>query len=132
RAPPRTRTDRGALGAPRGRRRAAALLSAHRSRHCRGSRGNGSPGQPGGGSRDEAPAQGQDMTRRSRTAGWLFSLALLAYPRAFRRRFGAEMRAAADGNCSLREIVLSGLAERVTALEHAIWFPSHRPQLYTM
>jgi putative ABC transport system permease protein len=72
------------------------------------------------------------MKRRSRAAGWLFSLALLAYPRAFRRRFGAEMRADSQGEGTLFNVVLSGLAERVTAIEHVIWFPSHRPYLYTM
>ncbi len=82
------------------------------------------------------------MTWRNRAEDWLFSVALLAYPRAFRRRFGAEMRAeftlrtsstpGTTGTLSpLFQIVLSGLAERVTGLGHAVWFPSHRSHLYS-
>jgi putative ABC transport system permease protein len=96
----------------------------------------------------------------------LLSLALLAYPRAFRRRFGAEMRAdfhrelrtpagSADPRISgttrttstsrtsrtrtariprtlrtLGTFVLSGLAERQSAVQRWLWWPGHQPHLY--
>jgi predicted permease len=62
----------------------------------------------------------------------LFRLALLAYPRAFRRRFGAEMRADFERSPrgSLGNLVLSGLAERWSAFVRAAFWPNHRPHLY--
>jgi predicted permease len=73
------------------------------------------------------------MTRR------LFRLALFAYPRAFRRHFGDEMRAdferAATTRASgtvrtLGALVLCGLAERWSALERATLWPNQRAHLY--
>jgi putative ABC transport system permease protein len=72
----------------------------------------------------------------------LFRLALLAYPRAFRRRFGLEMErdfralgtAAASSkrgsSGTLGTIVLSGLAERWSAFVRAAFWPNYRPHLY--
>jgi putative ABC transport system permease protein len=62
----------------------------------------------------------------------LFSLALLAYPRAFRRRFGAEMRDAfgREGLSSLGRLIVNGLAERWTAVVRWAWFPNFTPHLY--
>ena len=70
----------------------------------------------------------------------LFNLALLAYPRAFRRRFGAEMwtdfqhtSRAQRGPVafqSLARLIASGFAERWSAVERAVWWPNHRPHLY--
>ena len=71
----------------------------------------------------------------------LFRLALLAYPRAFRRRFGPEILR--DFNQSTRgtlgtsgtlgtlaTFTASGLAERWSAVVRFIWWPDHRPHLY--
>jgi putative ABC transport system permease protein len=69
----------------------------------------------------------------------LFRLALLAYPRAFRRRFGAEMLRdfdTADSRASFTTIgtlgtfAASGLAERWSAAVRALFWPNHRPHLY--
>ena len=71
----------------------------------------------------------------------LFRLALLAYPRAFRRHFGAEMlkdfNQSTLGTSSrlarlgiLGTITTSGLAERWSAVVRALWWPNHRPHLY--
>ena len=74
----------------------------------------------------------------------LLRLALLAYPRAFRRRFGAEMRADFErgtlGHPGTRGVlgtlstfatlVTSGLAERWSAFVRAAFWPNHRPHLY--
>lgn len=69
----------------------------------------------------------------------LFRLALLAYPRAFRRRFGAEMLRDLDTPPSqgtrgtlgtLCTLTASGLAERWAALVRAAFWPNHRPHLY--
>jgi putative ABC transport system permease protein len=77
----------------------------------------------------------------------LFETTLLAYPRAFRRRFGAPMRdtflrqdaaaARAGWGARLRFVVGttvhtigSGLAERVAAFVRLVWWPNHRPHLY--
>ncbi|MCC7123504.1 MAG: ABC transporter permease [Acidobacteria bacterium] len=78
------------------------------------------------------------MTFRDRASGWLFELALLAYPRAFRRRFGAEMRADfwrsrltnRDLTPDLLTFLLTGIAERSSAVRR--WFarPAPRPNLY--
>jgi hypothetical protein len=64
----------------------------------------------------------------------LFSIALLAYPRAFRKRFGAEMRDEFDrsrrGFPSLLKHVTSGLQERGAALTRWAYFPASTPHLY--
>jgi predicted permease len=89
-----------------------------------------------------------------------FELALLAYPRAFRRRFGNEMRAdfearlhshdlaaqASEGQSfntsrtsrtsrtcalsTLSTLVASGLAERCTSVSRTLFWSSYRPHLY--
>jgi predicted permease len=62
---------------------------------------------------------------------FLFSLALLAYPRAFRRRFGAEMGRDFDGRFSTAVTVFtSGLAERGSAVNRTLFWPNHTPHLY--
>jgi putative ABC transport system permease protein len=64
----------------------------------------------------------------------LFSLALLAYPRAFRRRFGSEMRAdftrSNRGMATIARFAASGLAERGSALARWAYFPNFTPHLY--
>ena len=67
----------------------------------------------------------------------LFRIALLAYPRAFRRRFGAEMwsdfqrvrshRATAG---TLGRLLAAGLGERWAATVRFFFWPNHRPHLY--
>ena len=71
--------------------------------------------------------------QRSWIAETLFALALLAYPRAFRRRFGAEMRddfrrppRAAAGH----RLVRNGLAERWAGVVRWSFFPNATPHLY--
>jgi putative ABC transport system permease protein len=72
------------------------------------------------------------------TANFVFSLALLAYPRAFRRRFGAEMRRDFERSASgtfgtlgtLGTFVASGLAERGSAMNRTLFWPNHMPHLY--
>lgn len=69
-----------------------------------------------------------------------FDLALLAYPRAFRRHFAVDMRAdfrasavamtARETLGVLGHIVASGLAERVTAMARVLASPAHQPHLY--
>ena len=59
----------------------------------------------------------------------LFRVALLAYPRAFRRRFGAEMLVDVRG-VSLTRFVLTGLAERWSAVIRLLFWPNDRPHLY--
>ena len=81
----------------------------------------------------------------TRWAGVAFAIALLAYPRAFRRRFAAEMRQdfgrhlgslePGAGNrphtlVVLGRIAANGLAERATALHRWVWYPNHQPHLY--
>ena len=71
---------------------------------------------------------------------WAIRLALLAYPRAFRRRFGSELgadfRRAADGASSRRRLLMlashlrNGLAERGAALARWAWWPNHQAHLY--
>ena len=83
---------------------------------------------------------------------WLFRLALLAYPRAFRKRFGFEMQAdfrrttgmprtsGTPGTPStlgtrgtlgtLGTMLLDGFGERRAALVRAVFWPNHRPHLY--
>src|SRR5262245_27548172 len=88
------------------------------------------------------------MSRVSRPwTARLFDASLLAYPRAFRRRFGAPMRdtfvrqdaaAGRDGStarlrfltASLRHTIGSGLAERAAVVPRLFWWPSHRPHVY--
>jgi putative ABC transport system permease protein len=64
----------------------------------------------------------------------LFSLALLAYPRAFRRRFGAEMRddylRSGRRAAVLATLIANGLAERGSALRRWAYFPNFTPHLY--
>lgn len=71
----------------------------------------------------------------------LFRLALLAYPRAFRRRFGAEMRddfrrstSGTPGTVgtvgTLVTLALNGLKERASALARWAYFPNFTPHLY--
>jgi predicted permease len=78
---------------------------------------------------------------RRRWADRAFSTALLAYPRAFRRRFGQEMRADFHRTQSrtlgtpgtlrtLGTLFLTGLAERWTALVRLVWWPDHQRHLY--
>lgn len=83
------------------------------------------------------------MTPEPRLANALFALALLAYPRAFRRRFGDEMRAdfrrALAGTPGahrvplyqqLQSVAIDGLSERWSAVERWMLWPGHRPHLY--
>lgn len=73
----------------------------------------------------------------------LFDLALLSYPRAFRKRFGAEMRADIERSRrslgvpgdqgtfgTLGLLIGSGLKERATALHHALLVNGASPHLY--
>ncbi len=64
-------------------------------------------------------------------------MALLAYPRAFRRRFGAEMRDEFDQTSrtigtwrTLGTLVANGLAERGSAARRWAFFPNFTPHLY--
>ena len=69
---------------------------------------------------------------------WLFSLALLAYPRAFRTRFGAEMRDdfqrtnpgvfRALRTCAA--VVANGMKERGGAIARWSFYPNSVPHLY--
>jgi putative ABC transport system permease protein len=69
---------------------------------------------------------------------FLFSLALLAYPRAFRRRFGGEMyddfRRRSLGPVrtlrTLGTLAMNGLAERWSAVVRWAWFSNATPHLY--
>jgi putative ABC transport system permease protein len=65
----------------------------------------------------------------------LFSLALLSYPRAFRRRFGAEMRDefTRSKHGALRSLtfhVINGVKERGSAIARWSLFPNSTPHLY--
>jgi putative ABC transport system permease protein len=68
----------------------------------------------------------------------LFSLALLGYPRAFRRRFGDEMyddfRRRPLGTAgtlrTLGTLAINGLAERWSAVVRWAWFSNSTPHLY--
>jgi ABC-type antimicrobial peptide transport system permease subunit len=68
----------------------------------------------------------------------LFGLALLTYPRAFRRRFGREMEdefrrrslGAAATIRTLGAFAMNGLAERWSALVRWTWFSNATPHLY--
>jgi putative ABC transport system permease protein len=70
--------------------------------------------------------------RRSTLADALFALGLIAYPRAFRRRFGAEMRDAfrRRGTAAFPSLVVNGLAERWAAVVRWSLFPNSTPHLY--
>jgi predicted permease len=83
------------------------------------------------------------MKKPSRAADWLFALALACYPRAFRRRFGAEMRAdfreglAAQPEARLRAacrivrpLVVDGLSERWAAVRRWPLWPGGNPHIY--
>jgi predicted permease len=79
------------------------------------------------------------VPRRRHLAEAAFSLALLAYPRTFRRRFGDEMRddfrrgalGGAVGTCrTFLTLLGNGLAERGTAVVRWLFWPSHAPHLY--
>lgn len=62
-----------------------------------------------------------------------FAIALRAYPRAFRLRFGAEMRAdfgLRPSWASLPPLVAAGLAERWAAVRRALGAPADMPHLY--
>ncbi|MEO7134434.1 MAG: ABC transporter permease, partial [Vicinamibacterales bacterium] len=70
-----------------------------------------------------------------RARGALFSIALLAYPRAFRRRFGEEMRD--DFQRAHRGLVralsghlISGVKERGSAITRWAYVPNFTPHLY--
>lgn len=80
--------------------------------------------------------------KNSRWIDLAFSLALLAYPAAFRRRFGSEMRrdfkrriagaSSTQGTLgTLGTLAASGIAERGSAITRAVFWPNHRPHLYT-
>ena len=64
----------------------------------------------------------------------LFSIALLSYPRAFRRRFGAEMRddfmRSQRGIATLARLAANGIAERGSAIRRWAYFPNFTPHLY--
>ena len=70
--------------------------------------------------------------RRSWIAEALFGLGLLAYPRAFRRRFAAEMRDdfRRRRTLALGTLVRNGLAERWAAIVRWSFFPNATPHLY--
>jgi hypothetical protein len=70
--------------------------------------------------------------RRSPLAEALFAAALLAYPRAFRRRFGGEMREAfrRRGSIAFASLVAHGLAERWAAVIRWAFYPNATPHLY--
>jgi predicted permease len=70
-----------------------------------------------------------------RTRGVLFSIALLAYPRAFRRRFGDEMRddfrrTTSGTVVTLGRVAINGLKERGTAVARWSFSPGSTPHLY--
>jgi putative ABC transport system permease protein len=74
------------------------------------------------------------MTARPRSwiAEALFALGLLAYPRAFRRRFGAEMRDdfRRHRGLPLAMLVRNGVAERWAGIVRWSFFPNSTPHLY--
>jgi putative ABC transport system permease protein len=81
-----------------------------------------------------------DMTSVSKSWGIALAVALAAYPRGFRRRFGDELRADFERAAStattrdrlgmLATHVRNGLAERGAAVVRWTWWPTHRPHLY--
>ena len=85
-----------------------------------------------------SPRLWRASAERSRAAEALFSLALLAYPRAFRRRFGDEMRddfrripRDTRGTLrTLRPLLWNGLKERGSAVARWAYFPNFTPHLY--
>jgi putative ABC transport system permease protein len=70
--------------------------------------------------------------QRSWIAETLFALGLLAYPRAFRRRFGAEMRDdfRRRRGLPLARLVSNGVAERWAGVVRWSFFPNSTPHLY--
>jgi putative ABC transport system permease protein len=68
---------------------------------------------------------------KQRFTGLAFTLAILAYPRAFRRHFGKEMRRDFDGSWrTVIELFASGVAERGSAIRRFIFWPNHKVHLY--
>lgn len=69
---------------------------------------------------------------------WLFRIALLAYPRAFRRRFGAEMRddfahthlGTVRTVRTFGAVIANGLKERGSAIARWSFYPNSTPHLY--
>jgi ABC-type antimicrobial peptide transport system permease subunit len=69
---------------------------------------------------------------------FLFSIALLAYPRAFRRRFGDEMRDDFTRTraplprtaVTLGAVAINGFKERASAVTRWVYFPNFTPHLY--
>ena len=74
-----------------------------------------------------------------RAVGTALRLALLAYPRAFRRRFGDEMRddfrrragtGALPSTAAIGALIKDGLRERGAAVARWSFWPNHHPHLY--
>lgn len=63
-----------------------------------------------------------------------YEWALIAYPRAFRRRFGAEMRDHIRRQPptwrQAGRLVIAGLAERASEIERRLFWPAHRAHIY--
>src|SRR6476619_6795572 len=85
--------------------------------------------------------QGRQPPRQtSRLASAALAVALLAYPRSFRRRFGREVEADFErlvGDATATQIgrhllvhVQQGLAERGSAIVRWSWWPNPTPHLY--
>jgi putative ABC transport system permease protein len=80
------------------------------------------------------------MRPSSRLASWACRLALAAYPRRFRRRFGAELQADFArfvDTASFGQVVwnllrhgVHGVAERGAAVTRWAWWSNHQPHLY--
>jgi putative ABC transport system permease protein len=78
--------------------------------------------------------------RAGRLTRLLVRLALLGYPRAFRRRFGEEItrditrapRGALSTAGALATLAASGLGERCSAAVRLLLWPNHRPHLYVL
>jgi predicted permease len=69
---------------------------------------------------------------------WLFAVAMLAYPRAFRRRFGVEMRddfarthlGTVRTVRTIGAVIANGLKERGSAMARWSFYPNSTPHLY--
>jgi putative ABC transport system permease protein len=73
------------------------------------------------------------VTTRGRVVSAIIRVALLAYPRAFRARFGDEMRRDVIARGSIGDVLriaVEGLAERRGAVARWALWPSHVPHLY--
>ena len=137
----RTGADRGAgcPGRSRPRGRAATVLRHHGARR-RGRTGRDRPAREPAGVRAIAAvaAGGRGMSAGRWLAERLFGLALLAYPRAFRRRFGDEMRddfrrrgdTGAHLAATVGALIKDGLTERGAAIARWSFWPNHQPHLY--